>query len=128
MPVAFPKRTKVRAEGSDRPLSIRAIALWEIRSAVNAHETAMILLARHGPEAETRFWQYLDTNGFEVAVFDKDQARRAPAAFGCFGKGIHSKAGLNLADCAAYALAKSLFVPLLFKGNDFAHTDAEQWR
>ncbi|ANK89869.1 PilT domain-containing protein [Rhizobium sp. N6212] len=31
------------------------------------------------------------------------------------------------ADCAAYALAKSLSLPLLFKGDDFAHTDIEPW-
>ena len=35
----------------------------------------------------------------------------------------HDKAKLNLADCAAYALAKSLSAPLLFKGDDFIHTD-----
>ena len=29
----------------------------------------------------------------------------------------------NLADCAAYALAKTTNAPLLFKGDDFAATD-----
>ncbi len=28
-----------------------------------------------------------------------------------------------MGDCAAYALATSLDLPLLFKGNDFGHTD-----
>lgn len=97
-------------------------------SAVNAHETAMILRARHGPEAEAQFWQYLDANGFEIAAFDKDQARVASEAFGRYGKGIHPKARLNLADCAAYALARRLSAPLLFKGDDFASTDIEAWR
>lgn len=96
-------------------------------SAVNAHETAMILRARHGVEAEARFWHYLDVNGFEIAAFDRDQARMAADAFGRFGKGIHSKARLNLADCAAYALAKSMSAPLLYKGNDFSNTDVEPW-
>lgn len=64
----------------------------------------------------------------QVAPFDEDQARAASTAFGRYGKGIHSKARLNLADCAAYALAKSLSAPLLFKGSDFTHTDVEQWR
>ncbi len=45
------------------------------------------------------------------------------AAFEQFGKGLHAKARLNLADCAAYALAKSMSAPLLFKGKDFAATD-----
>lgn len=49
--------------------------------------------------------------------------RVAASAFDRYGKGIDPKARLNLADCAAYALAKVLNAPLLFKGNDFAETD-----
>jgi ribonuclease VapC len=33
------------------------------------------------------------------------------------------KAGLNFGDCFAYALAKTAGEALLFKGNDFGHTD-----
>ena len=33
------------------------------------------------------------------------------------------RAGLNLGDCFAYALAKALDAPLLYKGDDFALTD-----
>ena len=40
-----------------------------------------------------------------------------------FGKGSGHKADLNLGDCFAYALAKSTGEALLFKGNDFSHTD-----
>ncbi len=40
-----------------------------------------------------------------------------------YGKRIHPKARLNLGDCAAYALAKNMNAPLLFKGNDFSETD-----
>lgn len=54
--------------------------------------------------------------------FDATQADLAIVAFTQFGKGRH-KAGLNFGDCCAYALAKSLNLPLLFKGNDFAQTD-----
>ena len=39
-----------------------------------------------------------------------------------FGKGRHP-ARLNLADCFAYALAKTLDAPLLYKGDDFPLTD-----
>jgi ribonuclease VapC len=97
-------------------------------SAVNAHETAMILRARHGTESVDDFWRFLDLNGIVVVPFDGTQARAASNAFGRYGKGIDAKARLNLADCAAYALAKSLGVPLLFKGDDFTHTDVEKWR
>ena len=44
------------------------------------------------------------------------------AAFARYGKGRH-RAGLNLGDCFAYALAKSTGEPLLYKGNDFSRTD-----
>lgn len=37
-----------------------------------------------------------------------------------------NEAKLNMGDCFSYALAKSTNQPLLFKGNDFIHTDIEQ--
>jgi ribonuclease VapC len=78
---------------------------------------------RHGNAAPARLWRFFEENGFEIVPFDELQAREAHAAFDRFGKGIDSKARLNLADCAAYALAKSMNLPLLFKGDDFPHTD-----
>lgn len=39
-----------------------------------------------------------------------------------YGKGRH-RADLNFGDCFAYACAKVYCLPLLFKGNDFVHTD-----
>ncbi|UVO30541.1 type II toxin-antitoxin system VapC family toxin [Bradyrhizobium arachidis] len=64
-------------------------------------------------------------NDFEIVPFDEAQARSALEAFDRFGKGLHSKARLNLADCASYAQAKSMKAPLLFKGDDFSATDAQ---
>lgn len=46
----------------------------------------------------------------------------AVKAFSDYGKGDHP-AQLNLADCLSYACAKEHGVPLLYKGNDFSHTD-----
>ena len=40
-----------------------------------------------------------------------------------FGKFSGHKARLNFGDCFAYACAANLGAPLLFKGNDFSHTD-----
>ena len=48
--------------------------------------------------------------------------RAAQAVYMRYGKGMHPTARLNLCDCVAYALAKHLNVPLLFKGDDFAAT------
>lgn len=52
------------------------------------------------------------------------QVRLARRAHSEYGRGQH-KARLNLGDCFAYALAKETGLPLLFKGDDFAHTDIE---
>lgn len=98
-----------------------------IMSALNVHETAIVLRSRRGEEAVARLWLYLDQAEIEVAAFDRAQARVASQAFNRYGKGINSAAKLNLADCAAYALASSLSAPLLFKGSDFRHTDIMAW-
>ncbi len=61
----------------------------------------------------------------EIVPFDESQSAAARAAFMRYGKGRAHPAQLNLGDCFAYALAKTLNAPLLFKGEDFAKTDLE---
>lgn len=48
--------------------------------------------------------------------------RLAIEAFARYGRGNHP-ARLNMGNCFAYACARSLDVPLLCKGGDFAQTD-----
>jgi ribonuclease VapC len=105
--------------------SIVAEAERCLMSAVNAHETATVLLLRHGRAAVERFWQFLTDTEIEIVPFDDAQVRVAAVAFDRYGKGINSKARLNLSDCAAYALAKIMNAPLLFKGDDFTNTDLD---
>ena len=52
-------------------------------------------------------------------------ARLARRAYRAYGRGTGHPARLNLGDCFAYALAKATGEPLLFKGDDFIHTDVE---
>jgi ribonuclease VapC len=92
-------------------------------SAVNAHETATVLRARLGRAAVERLWDLLAASEIEIVPFDEAQMRIAATAFDRYGKGIDPRARLNLSDCAAYALARTKDAPLLFKGNDFTHTD-----
>lgn len=40
-----------------------------------------------------------------------------------FGRGSGHRAGLNFGDCLAYALALDTREPLLWKGDDFGHTE-----
>jgi ribonuclease VapC len=104
-------------------LSALACARAGVISAVSFLESSIVLAAR---KKEAGIWQpfdeFLSEARIEVIPFDEDQARLARMAFLKFGKGRHP-AALNLGDCAAYALAKSRNVPLLFKGDDFRKTD-----
>ncbi len=92
-------------------------------SAVNAHETICVLRARRGQRAIDRLWRLLTELNVEIVAFDEPQVRVAAEAYARYGKGLGTKAQLNLCDCAAYALARTLDAPLLFKGDDFPHTD-----
>ena len=61
-----------------------------------------------------------------VAVpFDLGQLEAARVAYSRYGRGTVHPAGLNIGDCFAYALARTRNLPLLFKGDDFVHTDIE---
>jgi len=60
--------------------------------------------------------------GCEVVPVTESDAVAVAAAYARWGKGIH-RAGLNYGDCFAYALARRRGCPLLFVGDDFAHTD-----
>lgn len=51
------------------------------------------------------------------------QGQVAREAYRDFGRGSAHPARLNYGDVFSYALATELRVPLLFKGNDFTHTD-----
>jgi ribonuclease VapC len=44
-------------------------------------------------------------------------------AYERYGKGRKHLAQLNMGDCLSYASARTLGLPLLFKGEDFTHTD-----
>lgn len=92
-------------------------------SAVTMLETGMVIRARRGEAGLVRLRRFFEDNDFQIVPFDQTQAREALAAFERFGKGMQSQARLNLCDCAAYSLAKTMAVPLLFKGNDFGQTD-----
>jgi ribonuclease VapC len=94
-----------------------------IMSAVNVHEALCVMRGRHGQAGVARLWELLAAAEIEIVPFDEPQVRAAAAAFDRYGKGIDAKAALNLADCAAYALAKTMSAALLFKGDDFANTD-----
>lgn len=93
-------------------------------SAANWLETAMVVTAARGEAGKAHLDSLLAIANLAIVPVDAVLAETALAAWRRFGKGRHP-AGLNFGDCFSYALAKSLAEPLLYKGADFAQTDAE---
>lgn len=93
-------------------------------SAVSYTETAIVIDSSRDAVASRRFDDFIRASGIAVESVTPRQAEIARNAYRDFGKGRH-KAGLNFGDCFAYALAKDMDEPLLFKGDDFRHTDVE---
>ena len=103
--------------------AIISTASRRVVSAVTLYETGIVLLRKHGPEGLADLSEFIEAFDFEIVPFNWSLGEAALQAYARFGKGIDPKARLNLGDCVAYALAKAVGVPLLFKGNDFVATD-----
>jgi ribonuclease VapC len=93
-------------------------------SAVNYLETALVLIGRGPVDAAKALDALTRAAAIDIVPFDLEQARAAQDAFARFGKGRHP-AALNMGDCAAYALARTNGLPLLFKGKDFPLTEIQ---
>lgn len=85
-------------------------------------EASIVIDSRYGPEGLRDLDRFIARAGIELIPVDVEQAELARSAFSRFGKGRH-RAGLNFGDCFSYAAAISLGEPLLFRGEDFVHTD-----
>jgi ribonuclease VapC len=103
----------------------KAIAKASIRriSAANYVESAAVIDANRDPIASRRFDDLLREARVVIEPVTEAQARLAREAYRDFGRGSGHPAKLNFGDCFSYALAKALNEPLLFKGDDFTHTD-----
>lgn len=92
-------------------------------SAVNWVEAAVVVDSARDPVASRRFDELINASEIEVVPMTAAQAALARQAYRDFGRGSGSPAQLNFGDCFAYALATEAREPLLFKGDDFGHTD-----
>ncbi|TPM02581.1 MULTISPECIES: type II toxin-antitoxin system VapC family toxin [unclassified Mesorhizobium] len=103
-----------------------AVAPRKITSALVVLEAAMRLstmLAVEPLVADVAIEAFLRESEIEIVPIDAGDAKLAVQAFSDYGKGRGHPAQLNLADCLSYACAKSRGSALLYKGNDFSHTD-----
>lgn len=90
-------------------------------SAVTLVESYLVLSSQ--PELRQLLFDLIIKARIETVVVDEKIAGLARLAADRYGKGTRAK--LNFGDLFSYATAKALPAPLLFKGDDFVHTDVE---
>lgn len=114
-PEAVPFGRRVEWKG-DRMTS--AIAIWEATRGLANARGLMI------EEAQAIVADYVRVFRLRVVPIGAEEAELALEAHRRYGKGRHD-AKLNLGDCFAYACAMRHGAELLFKGEDFIHTDVK---
>jgi ribonuclease VapC len=113
-------------EPDERALGSALVAAKERRmSAAGYVELAAVIDGHRDPVLSGSVDALLAFFRIEIVPFTPRQAQIAREAYQRFGRGSGHPARLNMGDCFAYALAKDLGEPLLFKGRDFALTDIE---
>jgi ribonuclease VapC len=93
-------------------------------STVSAVEARMVVHGRRGQRAVALVDDLLRLPVFELVAPGAAEMDAAYSAFVVFGRGSGHPANLNFGDLFGYALAKARGLPLLYKGDDFAQTDA----
>jgi ribonuclease VapC len=92
-------------------------------SAVSFVEAAVVIDSRRNPAASHALDDLIREAEMTIEPVTEAQARLAREAYRDFGRGSGHPARLNFGDCFAYALARSTGETLLYKGDDFIHTD-----
>jgi ribonuclease VapC len=95
-----------------------------VMSVVSITETMLVLQGRRGAAALERLDRAIARYEITAQGVSPEDLALVRQAMLDFGKGRRRPpAVLNFGDLFAYALAKRLGLPLLFKGGDFARTD-----
>jgi ribonuclease VapC len=92
-------------------------------SAANFVEAGIVVRRDASGARKRAFDELMRTFQIQIEPVTQEQAVIALDAYEKFGKGSGHPASLNYGDSFAYALAKQFGEPLLFKGEDFIHTD-----
>jgi ribonuclease VapC len=92
-------------------------------SAANYLESSIVVDGWRNPTLSREFDELIERFKIVIEPVTAEQAKIARQAYRDFGKGSGSPANLNFGDCFTYALARDKREPLLYKGDDFGHTD-----
>jgi len=108
---------------ADRCMNVMRRASERRISAGNLLEAYMVIDGVENPVLSQKLDAILTSLRLVIEPVTLEQIQIARQAFRRYGKGSGHPARLNYGDCFAYSLARFLNEPLLFIGNDFAHTD-----
>ncbi len=92
-------------------------------SAATFFECALVVDQWKSPTLSNRLDELIQQFRIEIEPVSVAQARIARQAYRDYGRGSGHPANLNFGDCFSYALAREKLEPILFKGDDFGHTD-----
>ncbi len=108
----------------DWPKFATAISAADLRlmSAGTWIELGAITARRGEGDLKRRLDALMHELAIDITPVTLTQAQIGHNGYWIYGQGRH-RANLNFGDCFAYALAKETGLPLLFKGDDFIHTD-----
>lgn len=109
-------------------LDLIAAAEQPAVSAATYTEIGIVIDAPRNPVFSRQVDLLLAELNVTVREVTASQAVLAREAYRDFGKGSGHPARLNLGDTFSYALAIERDEPLLFKGDDFTHTDVRRAR
>jgi ribonuclease VapC len=92
-------------------------------SAATYLELSIVIDSRRDPVVSQEIDELITRFKIRIEPVTEAQAKIARQAYRDFGKGSGHPAGLNFGDCFSYALAREKREPMLWKGDDFGHTD-----
>jgi ribonuclease VapC len=92
-------------------------------SAASYLETSIVMDKEPDPLARAGLDDLLAESEITIEPVTVEQARIARQAYRDYGRGSGHAANLNFGDCFSYALARAKREPILYKGDDFGHTD-----
>jgi len=92
-------------------------------SAASYFESAIIVDSWKNPILSAQLDELIERFNIVIEPVTEEQARIARQAYRDYGRGSGYRADLNFGDCFSYALARAKREPMLFKGDDFVHTD-----
>ena len=92
-------------------------------SAASYLETGIVADAWRDPILSRQVDELVEQFSIEIEPVTVEQALIAREAYRDYGRASGHPANLNFSDCFSYALARAKREPILFKGDNFRHTD-----